>query len=102
MTAPVREIRPAQPGSECSFELVEAIRAEIRSAGLKPATHAELRKLDMQNTEALANAAIEGIEPDAEFCAFLTMLRDERVSPRDYDRFYDRFLDEKWVKPARK
>ena len=82
------------------FPSVETIRAEVRKARLTPATDAELRELDKRMTEALANNAIEGITPDAELLALLAMLRDERVGPRDYDRFYDRYINE-WIRAAR-
>jgi len=82
------------------FPSVETIRAEVRNARLTPATDAELRELDERVTEALANNAIEGITPDGELLALLSMFREERVGPRDYDRFYDRYINE-WMSAAR-
>ena len=82
------------------FPSVETIRAEIRRARLTPATEAELRELDKRMNEALANNAIEGLDPDAELLALLAMFRDERLGPRDFDRFYDRYVSE-WIRAAR-
>lgn len=82
------------------FPLVETIREEIRRAGLPAASEAELRELDERLAEALANNAIEGIEPDPELAAMLAMLREERLSPRHFDRFYDRYVSE-WARAIR-
>ena len=78
----------------------ETIREEIRSAGLSPASEAELGELDRRLAETLANNAIEGIEPDPELAAMLAMVREERLSPRHFDRFYDRYISE-WTHPIR-
>ncbi|HSE73631.1 MAG TPA: hypothetical protein VLB05_03895 [Dongiaceae bacterium] len=82
------------------FPLVETIREEIRSAGLSPASEAELGELDRRLAETLANNAIEGIEPDPELAAMLAMVREERLSPRHFDRFYDRYISE-WTRTIR-
>lgn len=79
------------------FPRVETIREEVRRANLEPANNAELRELDKRLAEALANNAIEGIEPDPELAAMLAMLREERLSPRNFDRFYDRYISE-WTR----
>ena len=82
------------------FPLVETIREEIRRAGLPPASEAELRELDKRLSEALANNAIEGIEPDPELAAVLAMFREERLQSRHFDRFYDRYVSE-WTRAIR-
>jgi hypothetical protein len=82
------------------FPLVETIREEVRRAGLDPAGEAELRELDGCLAEALANNAIEGVEPDPELVAMLAMLREERLSPRYFDRFYERYVSE-WTRAIR-